>query len=144
MMASAPTPYEHRLLRFHQSLAGICLALMLVTGLVSMPTNCDCGAGIPHGHSLFILGGHYHGAAGAVFRAPADEMDHHHHHNAETPQAEPTFSGQVNHASSRVAADLPTFLLFAPTWERLVYPHDRVEFAGGRVVPPDHQPPRAG
>lgn len=129
-------------MHFHRSVAGIFLALMLVGGLVSMPTNCDCGAGIAHSHSLFILGGHYHGTEGAVFGASDDEMEHHHHHHFESPSTDPHFAGTINHASDRVAADLPAYLTTATSWERVSYPQDDVELADGRVVPPDHGPPR--
>lgn len=131
-------------MRFQQSVAGICLALLLVGGLVSMPTSCDCGAGIPHGHSLFILGGHYHSAEGAVFGAAEDEMEHHQHHNHESPSIEPQFAGTINHASDRVAVDLPAWLVTETNWQRISYPHDVGQQATGRDVLPDLLPPQAG
>jgi hypothetical protein len=36
--------------------------LLLVLGLLMAPVTCTCGAGVPHGHSLFQLPHHNHAA----------------------------------------------------------------------------------
>lgn len=128
-------------MHFQRSAAGVCIALLLVGGLISMPTSCDCGAGIAHGHSLFILAGHHHGSDGAVFGHRDDHDGHHHHH--ESPTLEPQFAGSINHASSRVAVALPQQMIAARSWQRIGYPRMNREFAAGQTVSPEAPPPRA-
>jgi hypothetical protein len=36
--------------------------LLVVFGLLLAPATCTCGAGVPHGHSLFQLAHHHHDA----------------------------------------------------------------------------------
>jgi hypothetical protein len=49
--------------------------LLLVLGLLMAPVSCTCGTSIPHGHSLFQLPHHHHGAA-----EYGDSHDHGEHH----------------------------------------------------------------
>lgn len=46
------------------------MPLLVVAGLFLSPVSCTCGASIPHGHSLFQLPNHNHGA---VDDHPADQ-----------------------------------------------------------------------
>jgi hypothetical protein len=69
-----------------QLLASGVLPLMLVFGLLLAPVTCTCGASVPHGHSLFQLPHHHHGAGD----------DSHTHHN-ENEHSE--HGSHSNHAS---------------------------------------------
>ncbi len=41
---------------------GAFIPLLAVAGLLLTPVSCMCGASVPHGHSLFQLPYHHHGA----------------------------------------------------------------------------------
>lgn len=40
--------------------------LILVAGLLSIPSTCTCGAEFVHAHSLFLLAGHHHALDGKI------------------------------------------------------------------------------
>lgn len=49
---------------------GLLAVLFLVFGMLNFPSTCDCGAELPHAHSLFILGDHYHSPDGEIDTTP--------------------------------------------------------------------------
>ena len=57
------------------------LSLLAVAGLLMIPVSCTCGATVPHGHSLFELPFHHHGADDHADH----EMDHSHGAHGVTP-----------------------------------------------------------
>ena len=124
----------------HRSLTGLCVALLLVGGLVSVPTSCDCGAGVAHGHSLFVLSGHHHGSVNVVFGSQND--DHDHHLNG-SPSVEPQLMGRINHASDRVAIALPVGELTAAAWQRVKHKPATDLPGSGRFLTPGVPPPRS-
>jgi hypothetical protein len=58
----APAPRWPIILRaFLRVLTGTSLVpAFLVVGLLSVPASCQCGAALPHDHSLFVLASHTH------------------------------------------------------------------------------------
>lgn len=134
---------EDHLMRIQRSAAGLCVALLLVAGLVSVPTSCDCGAGVPHGHSLFILAGHHHSSQGAIFGSQSGPVDHEHgHHTQESPSVEPQLMGRIMHSADRVAVAMPLFEATASTWQRISHQPYSELAADGRTVSPEPPPPR--
>lgn len=65
-------PRTHNVARLF--LASGVLPLLLAFGLLLAPVTCICGASAPHGHSLFQLPHHHHGAG---------DEDHTHHDGVE-------------------------------------------------------------
>ena len=109
--------------------------LTLVTGLLTIPTTCQCDAQLPHPHALLALGDHSHA--------------HQHHAGAEN-QREIVTSGQDGvtvqappapsltalsalHVAGMNIADLP----------RVTIAVDSIVALTGRVAVPDVPPPRA-
>lgn len=110
-----------------------------------MPTTCDCGAGVPHGHSLFILQGHHHGPDGAVFGATDAEHHGHHQHNYHdeySPATGPQLDGRITHNADRVVLTMPQLDEDAGTWQRIRYADSERTLRGGRVDTPEPPPPR--
>jgi hypothetical protein len=48
----------------------------LVLGLLMAPVTCTCGASVPHGHSLFQLPHHHHGADDSHHDHHSEDYDH--------------------------------------------------------------------
>lgn len=149
MTPSTASTFEMQLMNLQRTAAGFCIALLLVAGLVSVPTSCDCGAGIAHGHSLFILSGHHHGSAGAVFGAEPDPHGHHHDgndgHNAkETPSVEAPaqLMGRIMHSSDRVAVSIPLSNVMSSSWQRVTYPTYSEVTSEGQAILPEAPPPQ--
>jgi hypothetical protein len=42
------------------ALVTLIMPIALIVGMLSFPATCQCGAEIPHDHSLFMLAGHSH------------------------------------------------------------------------------------
>jgi hypothetical protein len=61
--------------------SGSLLPLLAVLGMLLMPVSCTCGAQVPHGHSLFQLPHHHHGAYDAAGDAHSavEDVSHAHH-----------------------------------------------------------------
>ena len=72
--SSLSTPHVHRMRRLKRSrrpTAGmIILLVLLLTGLLNFPSVCNCGAELPHAHSLFMLADHHHTSDGELDRTP--------------------------------------------------------------------------
>jgi hypothetical protein len=47
-----------------RSASGLILVLALISGLLNFPSTCQCGAELPHPHSLFLLADHHHSPDG--------------------------------------------------------------------------------
>jgi hypothetical protein len=141
MTPATATPFEMAIANLHRSLAGLCVALLLAGGLVSVPTSCDCGAGVAHGHSLFVLSGHHHGSENVVWGRQDDDHDHH-QHMQEAPAIEPQLMGRINHASDRVAISMPAGVISSSTWQRVKHRPLTDHPGSGHIVSPDIPPPR--
>jgi hypothetical protein len=149
MTPATASTFELKLMGLQRTAAGFCIALLLVAGLVSVPTSCVCGAGIAHGHSLFILRGHHHGPDGAVFgTAPIPDEhqhhDHHGHHAKESPSVESQaqIAGRIMHSSDRVVIAIPVLDASASTWQRVTYAPYSETANGSHVVLPEPPPPQ--
>lgn len=107
--------------------------------------SCACGAGVPHGHSLFILGGHYHGAEQVYFNAGAGEKDNQHHgHKVDASSASgPQLAGRIMHSADRVAVALPLSVLSGESWQRFVQPVTISELDEGRIDTLESPPPKS-
>lgn len=142
MTPAASATFETRVGGLQRSFVGVCIAFLLIGGLVSMPTSCDCGAGVSHGHSLFILAGHHHAADGVNFGAADDTHGHHQHHVESSASSGPQLMGRIMHSADRVAIAIPQFDETASGWQRVVYPPYTDIPGSGHVVVPDAPPPQ--
>ncbi len=60
--------------RAQRPVAGhLVIVLLLITGLLNFPSVCDCGAELPHAHSLFILADHDHAPNGDIVVYPMQQ-----------------------------------------------------------------------
>lgn len=60
-------------------ISSLLLPALLISSLLSFPSNCRCGAELPHTHSLFSLAGHTHTASGAGTTSDGDPGPGHPH-----------------------------------------------------------------
>jgi len=130
-----------------RSAGGLILVLALVAGLLNFPSTCQCGAEVPHPHSLFLLADHHHSQDGVI---EAPEQQHAGYADVSLPQTEhagpgPVVQGAVPEGvagdeislalAGRVPRAWPPTQSFA-IWQ-LVLP------IPANAEPPDHPPPRA-
>lgn len=129
--------------RFQRSIAGVCVALLVVLGLVSVPATCECGAGIAHGHSIFTLPGHHHASDGTHMN-----MDHagpsvnEHHSIEKATNSGPQLAGKVAHGSDRLSVALAAALTLSDAWQRISYPGTVDDPGNGWSDAPDAPPPQ--
>ena len=142
MTPAAAATFDTRMGGLQRSFVGICIAFLLIGGLVSMPTSCDCGAGVPHGHSLFILAGHHHAADGDTFGTEDNTHNGHQHHTESSASVGPQLMGRIMHNADRVAIAIPQFDVMATTWQRVAYLSFTDIPGSGHVVAPDAPPPQ--
>jgi hypothetical protein len=117
------------------ALSTLIIPIALIAGMLSFPSTCQCGAVLPHDHSLFMLAGHSH-LSGA----------HHHDHAARKASASydgPTFQLPAANASAQNEG-----AVLAPSV--LTINSDRPFFAAVKPQPlpsqaeaPELPPPRA-
>lgn len=132
-----------RMMRFQQSFVGLCVVLLLVGGMVSVPATCDCGAGISHGHSLFTLPGHHHGPEGwQVDAGHADTSGDQSHTVGIAAHSGPQIAGKVAHGADGFSVALANTLTGADIWTPFSYPGDAVWMGSGWLDIPDAPPPR--
>jgi hypothetical protein len=96
MISQAPLRYGSRLA------GGGLVPLLVLLGLLMAPVTCTCGAGVPHGHSLFQLAHHHH-----------DEDHDHSHDSVASVQADQGYS-HVPHPliAAELECDKPNSRLF--------------------------------
>lgn len=129
--------------RIQRSFIGVWVAMLLVGGLVSVPTTCECGAGIAHGHSLFILPGHNHTPHGQQHEGHGAGPDTTQHFHVETmTHGGPQLAEQVIHGSDRIAVAIATGLATSNSWQRFRYPDTAIDPGDGRNDTPDAPPPQ--
>lgn len=77
--------------RLSNSILGILLLLSTIAGLLNFPITCQCGAPLPHEHSLFMVNQHRHqvearqqvsqSVPDVARRVPSDDHQHDHQHH---------------------------------------------------------------
>jgi hypothetical protein len=143
----APTPRWPIILRvIFRIIAGSSLVpAFLVVGLLSFPSSCQCGAALPHDHSLFALASHSH------VHPPTGG----HHHGADTIDdsatqqraSEVRLTGPAFQVATDVARGQARAICLPLTVELLgcvtgIAPVDAAVDAVGRVTIPDIPPPK--
>lgn len=128
--------YIHILMYFTRLAAStLIVPAVLVTGLLSFPTTCTCGADYPHEHPLFGIAGHHHG-----HQQPASSR-----HDAEVIHA--GGSGITVQASSGMAAPALTAMRAADvnlqSIPRAALAAVAVNTPAGIHAAPDVPPPQA-
>lgn len=128
---------------FQRSIAGVWVALLLVGGLVLVPTACECGAGISHGHSLFTLRGHHHAPDGwYAYQDSAGPLDHQSHLVESATSSGPQLAGKVAHGSDRFSLALVTALTTSDVSQRISYPGASTTLGAGWSDAPGSPPPQ--
>ncbi|HLT19311.1 MAG TPA: hypothetical protein VKZ96_07650 [Thermomicrobiales bacterium] len=113
---------------------------MIVAGLIATPTNCDCGAGISHPHSLFLLPGHHHDSSGRHVRL--DAPGEHPHTMQAAVDRGPRLAAFSGHASESIAMMVAAFLSMTVLWRRLRQRIIDLPLPPGYQHVPDPPPPR--
>ncbi len=141
-----PAPSSQPILnpaQLQRSFVGVCIALLLVGGLISVPSTCHCGARVAHGHSLFILPGHHHVPDGSHVHVDHGESHDRQRHTVETAtNSGPQLTGKVAHGSDRLAVALTSVLAGSNEWQSFNYPASADELGSGWLDAPDAPPPQ--
>jgi hypothetical protein len=129
-----------------RSASGLILVLALISGLLNFPSTCQCGAELPHPHSLFLLADHHHSPDGET---ESSEHDHPEHANGSPLQAEFAEPGPIVQGAvpEGVAGDQIGLVLSGATLQAWT---GELASAGWRLKlpiptigePPDLPPPR--
>lgn len=126
-----------------RSCAGVCVVLLLVSSLLLVPTACECGAGVAHGHSLFVMPGHHHGPENLSLNDGQYHSGNAHDYQIEAPaQSGSHPAGQVAHGVDRLLSVLVNALTLLDRWQRFSYPGTIDSLGDGRIDTPDAPPPR--
>ena len=130
-----------------RSARGLVLVSLLISGLLNFPSTCQCGAELPHPHSLFLLADHHHSPDGQL---EAPKQLYAGYAGVNSPQTENAGPGPVVQGAvpEGVAGDEISFAFSGQV--RQAWPPLRT-FAIWQLVlprpanaePPDHPPPRA-
>ena len=135
-------PGRHELLLALQSLLMSAGSVFIFVGLVASPTNCSCGTGTPHPHSLFILVGHHHTASGRHMRLGSAPM---HQAMMEVAQMDrtPRLQALTGHGSDRIAMlALAASLGLSTFWRRVTLRYHDSWRPAAWLDRPDPPPPR--
>lgn len=134
----------HRTSNLLRSAGGLLLVSALISGLLNFPSTCDCGAEMPHPHSLFLLADHHHHLDGSV------ENVGHAHGGPAMQQAKIALRGLVAQASTpegvsgeQISLTIEAFGMAAwsGTSEPLAWP---LQSSLTRIgEPPEPPPPRS-
>lgn len=129
------------LLRILLSLLASGVSIVTVLGLLAAPTDCACGIGMPHAHSLFMLAGHHHSASGKhmnlnMQRGTSDRVQ------AARSESGPRVTAITGHRSHQIAYVPAAFQSITRHWRRLKRRFLWSLLSKGRTKPPDPPPPK--
>ena len=125
--------------RFDCSFAGVCVALLLVGGLITVPTTCECGADVSHGHSLFEMPGHHHELEHVNQDEGHNRQGIAHDYHIEVPAQN---GSQLTHGVDRVIVVFVNALMLSDSWQLFSYPDTVIDLGDGHVDTPEAPPPR--
>jgi hypothetical protein len=128
--------YLHILIVITRLAAGtLIVPATLVTGLLTFPTTCTCGAEQPHEHSIFGIADHHHGGQHVRNDGPHGEAI-----RVETQGVTlQTPTGTAAPALTAVHQDAVRLL----SLPQASTPNETIQTPSGRSTTPDVPPPRA-
>jgi hypothetical protein len=127
------------------SIATPLIVLVVLLGLLIVPTSCTCGAAIAHPHSLFLIPYHHHSDDGEQFDSDTGQ------HDGQEPtqvsfdlgDAGPTIhQASLGSTTSQQFADVMAHLFTLAALGPLARPAPRIFIPVDHVVVPDPPPPR--
>lgn len=126
-----------------RSTASLLIVVLTIIGLLNVPTECACGSGIAHSHSLFLIPHHHH-ENGQVHAGHAEFAELHVPEIAEVSgNTSPvirnlTTSFSTEQQFANPSAILPWNLASAVMWDVMV----NLPVLLGLATPPEPPPPR--
>lgn len=139
MIAATNAHFSTRPLRFDCSIAGVCVALLLVAGLITVPTTCECGADVSHGHSLFEMPGHHHEPERVNRDEDYNRQEIAHDYNIETPAQN---ASRLTQGVDRAIVVFVSPLTLSDSWHLFSYPDTVNDLGDGHIDTPEAPPPR--
>jgi hypothetical protein len=117
-------------------------SFLIAVGLIATPTNCGCGIGTLHPHSLYLVPGHHHDSSGRHTRLGRAPGHHSSLMHASSPERGPRLAALRGHASERIAMVVAAFMSLSVLWRRLRWQVHNRPLPASHNGRPDTPPPR--